>query len=87
MSEQRPFELTLEPQTPARDMNEVHQAAQAAQPAFQETAKFHVVKRGENLGRIPRKYKISLPKLLKLNNMSAADARRLQVGHKLKVSE
>ena len=63
------------------------QAAQAAQPVVQETAKFHVVKRGENLGRIARKYRISLSKLLKLNNMTQADARRLQVGHKLKVSE
>lgn len=63
------------------------QAAQAAQPVVQETARFHVVKRGENLGRIARKYKISLNKLLKMNNMTAADARRLQVGQKLKVSE
>lgn len=62
-------------------------AMQAAQPAVQDTAKYHVVKRGENLGRIAKKYKISLPKLLKLNNMTNADARRLQVGHKLKVSE
>jgi LysM repeat protein len=46
-----------------------------------------VVKRGENLGTIARKYKISLPKLLKINNMSNADARRLKVGRKLKVSE
>ena len=62
-------------------------AMQAAQPAVQDTAKYHVVKRGENLGRIAKKYRISLPKLLKLNNMTNADARRLQVGHKLKVSE
>lgn len=62
-------------------------AMQAAQPAVQETAKYHVVKRGENLGRIAKKYKISLSRLLKLNNMTNADARRLQVGHKLKVSE
>ena len=45
------------------------------------------MKRGENLGRIARKYKISLAKLLKMNNMTEADARRLKVGHKLKVSE
>lgn len=63
------------------------QAAQAAKPEVQDSAKYHVVKRGENLGRIARKYKISLPKLLKINNMTNADARRLQVGHKLKVSE
>lgn len=63
------------------------QAAQAAQPVVKETARYHVVKRGENLGRIARKYKLSLNKLMKLNNMTAADAKRLQVGHKLKVSE
>ncbi len=60
---------------------------QAAKPVVQETAKFHVVKRGENLGIIARKYKISLPRLLKLNNMTNADAKRLKVGRKLKVSE
>ena len=46
-----------------------------------------MVKRGENLGRIAAKYKLTLAKLLKLNNMTQADARRLQVGQKLKVSE
>lgn len=60
---------------------------QAAKPVVQETAKFHVVKRGENLGLIARKYRISLPRLLKLNNMTNADAKRLKVGRKLKVSE
>ena len=63
------------------------QAATAAKPAAPDTAQYHVVKRGENLGRIAKKYKLSLPKLLKINNMSNADARRLQVGQKLKVSE
>ena len=63
------------------------QAAQAARPVVQDTAKYHVVKRGENLGRIARKYKLSLNKLLKLNNMTQADAKRLRVGQKLKVSE
>jgi LysM repeat protein len=63
------------------------QAAQTAQPVTPDTAKYHVVKRGENLGRIARKYRISLAKLLKMNNMTEADARRLKVGHKLKVSE
>ena len=62
-------------------------AAAAANPTLPDTAKYHVVKRGENLGRIAKKYKLSLPKLLKLNNMTNADARRLQVGQKLKVSE
>lgn len=63
------------------------QAAQASKPVVQETAKYHVVKSGENLGRIAAKYKITLSKLLKLNNMTNADARRLQIGQKLKVSE
>lgn len=63
------------------------QAAQASKPVVQETAKYHVVKRGENLGRIAAKYKLTLAKLLKLNNMTNADARRLQIGQKLKVSE
>ncbi|MBR6575658.1 MAG: LysM peptidoglycan-binding domain-containing protein [Akkermansia sp.] len=63
------------------------QAAQAAKPVVKDTARYHVVKRGENLGLIARKYKLSLPKLLKLNNMTNADARRLKVGRKLKVSE
>lgn len=63
------------------------QAAQAARPAVADTAKYHVVKRGENLGSIARKNNISLNKLMKLNNMTNADARRLKVGRKLKVSE
>lgn len=63
------------------------QAVQTAQPVVQETAMYHEVKRGENLGRIARKYKISLSKLLKLNNMTQADAKRLRIGQKLKVSE
>lgn len=62
-------------------------AVQAARPVVKDTARYHVVKRGENLGAIARKYKLSLNKLLKLNNMTNADARRLKVGRKLKVSE
>lgn len=61
--------------------------AQADEPVIKDTAEYHIVKRGENLGRIAKKYKISLQKLLKLNNMTMADARRLQVGQKLKVKE
>ncbi len=63
------------------------QAAQAARPAVADTARYHIVKRGENLGSIARKNRISLNKLMKLNNMTNADARRLKVGHKLKISE
>ncbi|MBR2314542.1 MAG: LysM peptidoglycan-binding domain-containing protein [Akkermansia sp.] len=59
----------------------------AAQPAARQEVQYHVVKRGENLGRIARKYRLNLETLLKLNNMTAADARRLQIGQKLRVSE
>ena len=63
-------------------------AADAPQkPAAPETAKYHVVKRGENLGRIARKYSIPLETLFKLNNMKKDDARYLKVGQKLRVSE
>lgn len=72
---------------PAPRDSEAARAALAAQPEVKDTAKYHVVKRGENLGRIAKKYKISLNKLLQMNNMTTADAKRLQVGHKLKVSE
>lgn len=67
--------------------SQVAQAAQAARPVVEDTAKYYVVKRGENLGSIARKHRISLNKLMKLNNMTNADARRLKVGRKLKVSE
>lgn len=65
-------------------------AAQTAQPkqtAVQEEIRYHVVKRGENLGRIARKYKIHLNDLLKINNMTPADATRLQIGQKIRVSK
>lgn len=62
-------------------------AAQPAAPAAPQEVQYHVVKRGENLGRIARKYKLHLKTLLKINNMTEADARRLQIGQKLRVSE
>lgn len=63
------------------------QVSEQAQAQVQETVKFHEVKRGENLGRIARKYNIPLNKLLKMNNMTMTDAKRLKIGQKLKVSE
>lgn len=65
----------------------VAKEALANQPVVKDTAKYHVVKSGENPGRIAKKYKISVNKLLKMNNMTNADAKRLRVGQKLKVSE
>ncbi|MBR5195223.1 MAG: LysM peptidoglycan-binding domain-containing protein [Akkermansia sp.] len=57
------------------------------QAAAPEAVKYHVVKRGENPGRIARKYNLSLDTLFKLNNMKKEDARYLKVGQKLRVSE
>lgn len=61
-------------------------AENAAQEAA-SAAKIHVVKRGENLGIIAKRNKISLQKLMKLNNLTEKDARRIRVGQELKVSE
>ncbi len=63
------------------------QPVQAEQPAVQEEVKYHTVKRGENLGRIARKYNIDLNDLYKVNNMTPADAKRLKIGQKLRVSK
>ena len=60
-------------------------AAQQAAAAAQE--KVHVIAKGETLGGIARKYKISLKKLMQLNGMTDADARKIRPGQKLKVSQ
>lgn len=62
-------------------------AAQQQQEAVIAAGKTHVVKKGENLGLIAKKYKISLQKLYRLNNMTEKDARALKVGAELKVAE
>ena len=46
-----------------------------------------MVKRGENLGIIAKRNKISLQKLMQLNNLTEKDARRIRVGQELKISE
>ncbi len=65
------------------------QAAMAAQQQAAEEARgtVHVVKKGETLGVIARKYRISLKKLYSLNNLTEKDARRIQPGRELKVGE
>lgn len=62
-------------------------AATQEQEAVIAKGKTYVVKKGDNLGSIARKHKISLKKLLDLNNMTEADARKLKVGAELKVAE
>lgn len=61
-------------------------AEQVAEPAA-PAAKVHKVKRGETLKGISIRHNISLEKLLKLNNLTIKDARRIRVGMELKVSE
>ncbi len=64
--------------------------ATLAETAAAEAAaapQIHVVKRGENLGIIAKRNKISLQKLMQLNNLTEKDARRIRVGQELKVSE
>lgn len=65
------------------------QAAMAAQQQAAEEARgtVHVVKKGETLGVIARKYRISLKKLYSLNGLTEKDARRIQPGRELKVGE
>ncbi len=67
-----------------------HAQATVAENAVAEAAaapKTHTVKRGETLGLIAKRNNITLQKLLKLNNLTEKDARRIQVGTELKVSE
>lgn len=67
-----------------------HAQATVAEAAAAETAtaaKVYTVKRGETLGGIAKRNKISLQKLMKLNNLTEKDARRIRVGMELKVSE
>lgn len=62
-------------------------AATQQQEAVIAAGKMHTVKKGESLGLIAKKYKISLKKLMELNNMTDKDARSLKIGTELKVAE
>lgn len=54
-------------------------------PSTDETVQYHYVQRGESPWVIARKYGISVEKLLKLNNLDEATARRLREGDRLRV--
>lgn len=62
-------------------------AATQEQEAVIAKGKTYVVKKGDKLGAIAIKHHISLKKLLDLNNMTEADARKLKIGTELKVAE
>jgi LysM repeat protein len=60
------------------------QAAQAAQAAQDEPAPggpVHIVAKGETLTAIAKRYKVTVPELLKVNKI--ADVRKLQIGQTL----
>ncbi len=67
------------------DSAAAREAVATAPPA--PAPKVHVVKRGETLGAIARKHKMTTARLMKLNNLTEKDARRIQVGQELRVSE
>lgn len=60
--------------------------AVAAQPAA-STAKTYTIKKGDTLGAIARRNHTTVAKLLKLNNMTEKDARRIKPGMELRISE
>lgn len=62
-------------------------AATQEQEAVIAKGKTHVVKSGESLGRIAKKYKISVAKLRDLNNLTPADDKKIRPGMELKVAE
>lgn len=72
---------------------DAHSAAGRAQVAQQQAeqaasaARTHTIKKGETLGGIARRYKTSTAKLMKLNNMTEKDTRRIRPGMVIKISE
>ncbi len=60
-------------------------AAATAPPA--PAAKTYTIKRGDTLAKIARKHKMTVPALMKLNNLTEKDARRIRPGQELKVAE
>lgn len=62
-------------------------AATQQQEAAAAKGKVYVVKPKDTLNGIARKHKITLKKLMELNNLTDADARTLKPGRELKVAE
>ncbi len=71
----------------AADSDAGRRAAEAQQQQAAHAPKVHVMKKGETLGGIARKYKVSTKKLMEINKLTDKDARRLKVGTELKISE
>ncbi len=72
----------------AADSAEGRQAAvQQATETANEEAKYHTIQRGETLGRIARRYRIPLNKLLELNNIPANRAGNIRIGDRVRIAE
>ena len=52
-----------------------------------EDSKFYTIKLGDTLARIARKHKITVQRLMQLNNMTNADASKIRIGDRLRVAE
>ncbi len=71
---------------PVKADSEAARAAAAAQPV-ETPAATYTVKRGDTLAKIARKHKMSVPALMKLNDLTEKDARRIKIGQELKVGK
>lgn len=62
-------------------------AAQQQQEAALAAGTTHTIQKGESLGRIAKKYKTSVNKLMQLNGFEEKDLKRLKPGQTIKVAE
>lgn len=62
-------------------------AAQQQQEAAIAAGTTHTIQKGESLGRIAKKYKTSVNKLMQLNGFEEKDLKRLKPGQTIKVAE
>lgn len=75
-------------QVPVAADSEAGRAAAERQATLAANApKTHTIKRGETLAKIAKQYKTTTQRIMKWNNMTPADATRLRIGQKIKVSE
>lgn len=71
---------------PVSSQSEAGRAAAAATPATPAVKKY-TIQRNDTLARIAKKHGISTAKLMKLNNLTDKDARRIKPGETLIISE
>lgn len=72
---------------PVRADSEAGRTAAARTDALTAIPSTYTIQKGDTLARIAKKHKISTAKLMKINNLTEKDARRIKPGDKLKISE